>query len=93
MMKHLTYFVSLIVMLAFASCSSEHFIKETDYRAKVEADFAAKQKILNQGDLFAIFNQDMTQTEREAMMFLYAYMTPGDIADYSGEFYLKNRML
>lgn len=24
------------------------------------------------------------------MMFLYAYMTPGDIADYSGEFYLKN---
>lgn len=31
----------------------------------------------------------MTQEEREAMMFLYAYMTPGDIADYSGEFYLK----
>ena len=24
------------------------------------------------------------------MMFLYAYMTPGDISDYSGEFYLKN---
>lgn len=23
------------------------------------------------------------------MMFLYAYMTPGDISDYSGEFYLK----
>ena len=90
MMKHLIHFASLIVTLAFVSCSSEHFIKETDYRAKVEADFAAKQEILNKGNLFAVFNQDMTQTEREAMMFLYAYMTPGDIADYSGNFYLEN---
>lgn len=75
----------------FPACtSSDHFLKETDYRQKVETDFNQKKEILNQGNLFAVFNEEMTQEEREAMMFLYAYMTPGDIADYSGEFYLKN---
>lgn len=78
-------------MLILVACSSDHFLKETDYRAKVEDDFAKKQEILTQGDLFSIFeNNTMTQPEREAMMFLYAYMTPGDIADYSGDFYLNN---
>lgn len=75
----------------FPACtSSDHFLKETDYRQKVETDFNQKKEILNRGNLFAVFNEEMTQEEREAMMFLYAYMTPGDIADYSGEFYLKN---
>ena len=77
----------------FPSCTStspNHFLKETDYRNKVEADFGQKKEILNRGNLFDIFNEDMSLEEREAMMFLYAYMTPGDISDYSGEFYLKN---
>lgn len=75
----------------FPSCtSSEHFLKETDYRQKVETDFNQKKEILNRGNLFAVFHENMTQEEREAMMFLYAYMTPGDIADYSGDFYLNN---
>ncbi len=91
MTRHIIYLTSLIIMLILAACSSDHFLKETDYRAKVEDDFAKKQEILTQGNLFSIFeNNTMTQPEREAMMFLYAYMTPGDIADYSGDFYLNN---
>lgn len=90
MTKHIIFLSAIVITLILAACSSDHFIQETDYRAKVEADFAEKQSTLNRGDLFAIFNQEMTQTEREAMMFLYAYMTPGDITDYSGEFYLNN---
>lgn len=91
MTRHIIYLTSLIIMLILVACSSDHFLKETDYRAKVEDDFAKKQEILTQGDLFSIFeNNTMTQPEREAMMFLYAYMTPGDIADYSGDFYLNN---
>ena len=72
------------------STSPDHFLKEADYRSKVEADFGQKKEILNRGNLFDIFNEEMSLEEKEAMMFLYAYMTPGDIADYSGEFYLKN---
>lgn len=91
MTRHIIYLTSLIIMLILAACSSDHFLKETDYRAKVEDDFAKKQEILTQGNLFSIVeNNTMTQPEREAMMFLYAYMTPGDIADYSGDFYLNN---
>ncbi len=32
----------------------------------------------------------MTSEEREALMFLYAYMPIGDITDYSGDYYLMN---
>ena len=80
-----------LAMFFFACTSSDHFLKEEDYRAKVEADFAAKQQALPNGNLFEVFNhQDLTQEEREALTFLYAYMTTGDITDYSGDFYLKN---
>lgn len=91
MKRYISYFTSFIILLFLAACSSDHFLKETDYRAKVEDDFAKKQEVLTKGNLFAVFdNSTMTQTEREAMMFLYAYMSPGDITDYSGDFYLNN---
>lgn len=88
-----TFLSAAGVALAFClfSCtSSEHFLKEEDYRAKVEADFAAKKQALHTGNLFEIFTRDMTLEEREALTFLYAYMSPGDITDYTGEFYLNN---
>ena len=43
-----------------------------------------------QGDLFAIFETSLSDYEREALEFLYAYMPLADIADYSGEFHLMN---
>ena len=52
MTRHIIYLTSLIIMLILAACSSDHFLKETDYRAKVEDDFAKKQEILTQGNLF-----------------------------------------
>ena len=87
--KHLiTFLLSLFIL---TSCSKPaHFIKDETYRAEVENDFQAKQKELPNGDLFAVFNSEMTPEEKEALTFLYAYMPIGDITDYSGEFYLKN---
>lgn len=54
------------------------------------AGFQSKKERLPQGDLFAIFDTDLTSYEREALEFLYAYMPLADIADYSGEFHLMN---
>lgn len=87
--KHLiTFLLSLFIL---TSCSKPaHFITDETYRAEVESDFQAKQKELPNGDLFAVFNSEMTPEEKEALTFLYAYMPIGDITDYSGEFYLKN---
>ena len=87
--KHL--FAWLFVWLMATSCSQPaHFISDDAYRAEVESRFEAKQAALPHGDLFAVFNEEMTQPEREALTFLYAFMPIGDITDYSGDFYLQN---
>lgn len=87
--KHL--FTLLFTLLVWTSCNNQqHFITDTAYRAEVENDFQAKQAALPNGDLFAVFNDQMTPEEREALTFMYAYMPIGDITDYSGDFYLKN---
>ena len=87
--KHL--FTLLFTLLVWTSCNNQqHFITDAAYRAEVENDFQAKQAALPNGDLFAVFNDQMTPEEREALTFMYAYMSIGDITDYSGDFYLKN---
>ena len=79
------------VCMLSTSCNNEkHFINDSDYRAKVENDFAAKKTILKNGKLFDIFNENIATEEKEALQFLYAYMTLSDIADHSGEYYLDN---
>ena len=73
------------------SCSESHFLKEEAYRNQVLQDFEQKQQALPDGNLFAILSGDsLSLSEREALMFLYAYMPIGDIADYPGEYYLGN---
>ena len=87
--KHL--FTLLFTLLVWTSCNNQqHFITDAAYRAEVENDFQAKQAALPNGNLFAVFNDQMTPEEREALTFMYAYMPLGDITDYSGDFYLKN---
>ena len=87
--KHL--FTLLFTLLVWTSCNNQqHVITDAAYRAEVENDFQAKQAALPNGDLFAVFNDQMTPEEREALTFMYAYMPIGDITDYSGDFYLKN---
>lgn len=57
---------------------------------RVNADFQRKKEALPTGDLFSVFRQQLTQEERDALTFFYAYMSVGDITDYSGNFYLDN---
>lgn len=73
------------------SCGESHFLKEESYRNQVAQDFERKQQVLPNGELFAIFSDStLTLSEREALMFLYAYMPIGDITDYSGQYHLNN---
>ena len=53
------------------------------------ADFNARKAVLTHGHLFDIFSRPMTDGERDAMHFLYAYMPVNDIADYDGDFFLS----
>lgn len=79
-----------LLMVFFSSCNGNHFITDESYRAQVEKDLELKKKQLPDGDLFAVFDAQLTTYEREALEFLYAYMPLPDITDFSGDFYLAN---
>lgn len=89
-MKTLISFLLTIVFLAGCQ-NAAHFISDKVTKEQIEKDFSAKQQALPHGELFGIFNDStLTETEKEALTFLYAYMPIGDVTDYSGEFYLQN---
>lgn len=87
MLKICAMAVGLLWMTA--SCSN-HLISDEAERAAVQSDFDVRVASLNQGNLFEVFGREMSDRQREAMTFLYAYMPLGDITDYSGEFFLEN---
>lgn len=80
----------ILLLLSCLSCKEQHLFSDPAELETVVRDFENKQKELPQGQLFDIFSQSQTPEEREAMMFLYAYMPIGDITDYSGDYYLMN---
>lgn len=82
-----------ILLASLISCQrGPHFITDQNYRSKVEAAFE-KQILLaknRKAELFNVFDQKLSTREKEALEFLYAYMPLSDLADYDGDFYLKN---
>ena len=55
-----------------------------------EKDLQARQNELQQPELFAVLDSTLTDAEREALTFLYAYMPLPDITDNDGAFFLAN---
>ena len=92
-MKHMAYLLTICLLCGLLlSCrgGDAPFISDNAYRLQVERDFQRKQTLMPTGDLFAIFRADLTDYERGALQFLYAYMPPADITDYPGDFHLMN---
>lgn len=90
-MKHSALLLGLgSLIFLLAACGKSHFLTDTAYRQCVEQDFRQKQALLPSGELFTIFDTELTVYEREALEFLYAYMPLADITDYPGEFHLMN---
>ena len=83
------FFVALIAT-AFVACNGSHFINDKAEREAIKADFENRKANINAEELYSVFNEKLTQKEREALTFLYAYMPLGDIACYDGEFFLRN---
>lgn len=73
-----------------SSCANNHLISDDAERAAVQQDFEARRESLPQGNLFQVFDQTLSDEQREALTFLYAYMPLADIADHPGEYYLEN---
>ena len=75
---------ALIIAMAFASCGNSNLSNE------VLNDFSTRRATIDNENLYSVFNQQLTNNERDALTFLYAYMPLGDIACYDGDFFLKN---
>ena len=91
-MKTFTHLLCVLILsIVLFACNNAHFLKEESYRNQVAQDFEQKKQALPHGDLFAIFGDSaLSVYEREALMFLYAYMPIGDVTDYPGDYYLEN---
>ena len=79
-----------LLMLLLASCTNHHFISDASQRAEVHRDFEIKKAAMPYGVLYAIFDENLEQNDREALEFLYAYMPSCDVADYDNHFFLNN---
>ena len=86
-MKHFSCIVLSVIVL-LTGCNS-HFISDGDFRQEVSEDFASRSEILASAgvDLDAM---DINQQEREALEFLYAYMSLGDIVNMEPSYYLDH---
>ena len=81
----------LFVAAVSATADDVSIIQSASKRARVEAQFKAQRAMAANRDsaLFGVMNDRLTPAERDAMMFLYAYMPLQDLADYDGKFFLR----
>ena len=86
-MRHLSYLI-LSGLLLLTGCNS-HFISDESFRSAVAEDLASRTEILDAAGVdfesMAISNE-----EKEALEFLYAYMPLGDIVNKEPSYYLDH---
>lgn len=84
-------FGAMCLALCLTSCTQQHFISDANERAVVTADFETRKGVISQGQYFDVFNDaSVSELEKEALSFLYAYMPLPDMVDYPAEFHLMN---
>jgi hypothetical protein len=89
-------YIILILAIIIVSCSKQnHLINDSEYLKTVKSDFEKVKELASnrEKELFSVFDQDLSLQEQEALMFLFAYMPLNDLADYDGDFFLKNAKL
>lgn len=96
MTKNNFFIVSILLTILFSgnSCKEKqtHFLTDKVYRIQVHEQFLKrKEEAKHRKDaLFSVFEKEnLSLEQKEALEFLFAYMPLYDLADYDGEFYLK----
>lgn len=84
--------LALILLITGCKESEKHFLTNQDYRTKVHEQFLQRKALAANREqaLFSVLEKEGLDLERkEALEFLYAYMPLCDLADYDGEFFLR----
>jgi hypothetical protein len=87
----LVMILSAYLVVANAQDRTKHFITDATYRTQVEKAFnQVKTDASGRSEqLFSVFSAKLSLEEEEALKFLYAYMPLSDLADYDGNFFLR----
>ena len=83
----------LLISILSVSCAKKEVIIQNPKRIADVQRMLTEQKELTSKSLLPIwdiFKQPLTESEKQAMEFLFAYMPLSDLADYKPEFFLKN---
>lgn len=90
--KRISLLFVLSICISNIYAQNNHFITDKSYRDFTLKMFEKQKTLASKKNvaLFNVFNQNLTTEEKEALVFLYAYMPLSDLADYNGDFFLKN---
>ncbi len=83
----------IVILLACCACVRKHSLISNPERLNDISQMLEEQKQLCSGgslDTWKVFDQPLTQDEKQTLEFLYAYMPLSDLADYSSGFMLAN---
>ena len=82
--------IAATIMLCI-SCTDQHFISDENERNTIISDYESRRDTLKYQNIFEDLNKmELSVEQREALMFLYAYMPLADIADHPSEYFLEN---
>ena len=84
------FFILLVAFMGYwcvIEANAQVFESDTE-RATVERDYAEREQLMRR-QLFNTELPGVLKDERDALLFLYAYMPLADLTDYSDEFYLR----
>ena len=85
-------YLSLVILFLTACnlfATDHHFLNDPSYRKAVNSSFTERMKMFSPS-CFQVKGLKATETETEALQFLYAYMPLADLTDYSTSFFLAN---
>lgn len=83
-MRHVSVILMILVVLV-----SQGSVLTPD--AQVSADFEARRSVMHDVSVYDLFSShELSEDQRAAMEFLYAYMPLPDLAAYPAEFFLTN---
>lgn len=89
--KLIVWIVGSMLLCSSHLAAQKHFLKDESYRTQVHQQFLKRKAtaVGREVALFSVLDQNITTEEREALEFLFAYMPLSDLADYDGDFFLK----
>lgn len=86
-MRQIYSFLAAAILI-FTGCTG-NFISDRDFRRVVEDDLKSRASVLQAADV-DLESMGLSDDERQALEFLYAYMPLGDIVNKTPEYYLSH---